>query len=132
MVKFFHLEIIIQENVVKASRIDDKKIVSAYAGFEYSLLKTSDGEILGCGNNRFGQLFIDYNPDMTSYFFPSKTVINSGASFCIAGNHTSFAFINCDPPKSPNKKILKPLERVIGPIKFDACKSPSSSCCLLI
>lgn len=82
----------------------DYNIANAYAGSSHSLFQTVDGKLLSCGKNKFGQLFLDdlSNEEVLS---PVETTIKSGVSFCIAGENTSFVFINGLPPNCPNQKV---------------------------
>lgn len=81
------------------------KIRSAYAGCNHSLFETSEGKILSCGFNNYGELLLNSGPS-ESVYSPTETIITSGASFCIAGGCTSAVFIgNSPPPNTPNMRI---------------------------
>lgn len=60
------------------------KIISASAGINHSLFVTSEGKVLACGSNSYGQLILkdDRHKD---YYTPEETMIKSGAKFCLAG-----------------------------------------------
>ena len=86
------------------------KIRNAYAGKTHSLFQTFDGKVLACGRNTYGQLFLeeglsDQKIFLKKVFTPEKTMVESGASFCVAASCISVVFIGFDPPNSPNKRI---------------------------
>lgn len=109
-----------ESKILQISLFKNKNITNIYAGFSASYFQTSTGKILACGNNKYGQLFIKYNPEVDCCYFPLETEIKEGAQFIVAGDDLAFAFIDCDPTNSPNRKNGFPLERVEGPIKYDA------------
>ena len=80
------------------------EITSAYAGDRHSLFVTSEGKILSCGNNEFGQLLLSSGPSEKIYL-PTETTITKDAEFCIAGGYTSVVFIGSIPPNTPNMRI---------------------------
>lgn len=82
------------------SSLGEYKISAAYAGYLHSLLMTSEGKILGIGCNGCGQ-FLSNKKDEVNYM-PSETIIEKGATFCIAGGCVSIAFIGSPPPYTPN------------------------------
>lgn len=41
------------------------------------------------------------------------TEIKEGAQFIVAGDDLAFAFINCDPTNSPNRKVGSPLKSLM-------------------
>ncbi|KAK8892675.1 E3 ISG15--protein ligase herc5 [Tritrichomonas musculus] len=79
------------------------EIVAAYAGSTHSLFRTSAGKVLACGSRSCGELFLDEAPSENFAFSAVETTINEGATFCIAGDTLSAAFIGCDSERSPNK-----------------------------
>lgn len=85
------------------------KIVSASAGFSHSLFLTSEGTVLACGKNDFGQLLLRSGRSDNCQFLPVETTVVSGASYCIAGNCISVVF-TCDqlPQNMPNRPIENP------------------------
>ncbi|KAK8876536.1 hypothetical protein M9Y10_006753 [Tritrichomonas musculus] len=85
------------------------KIVSASAGFSHSLFLTSEGTVLACGKNDFGQLLLRRGRSDNCQFLPVETTVVSGASYCIAGNCISVVF-TCDqlPQNMPNRPIENP------------------------
>lgn len=89
--------------------LENYKIKEAYAGNNHSLFLTTDGKVLACGSNNYGQ--IPASGILTSvdkvYYTPVETLVSSGASFCIAGGLVSIFFSNCIPEKMPNKTITK-------------------------
>lgn len=88
--------------------LNNQKIIAAFAGLDESLFITEEGKILSCGNNYCGQLLYENKIGQESVFRPRETVINSGATFCIAGYGLSAVFVGCEPPPySPNKAIAK-------------------------
>lgn len=90
------------ENFIQISTLANYKIVNAYAGLSHSLFQTDSGMLLACGSNKYGQLFLDeFSDDVNK---PVETAIKSGASFCIAGENISLAFINGYPANCPNQK----------------------------
>lgn len=72
----------------------------------HSLFKTTEGQIIACGNNRFGQLLLG-KPSKGSVFKPTETIIKKDASLIIAGNSLSAVFINYEPPNSSNRPVKK-------------------------
>lgn len=89
--------------------LENYKIKEAYAGNNHSLFLTTDGKVLACGSNNYGQIpasSILTNVDKV-YYTPVETLVSSGASFCIAGGLVSIFFSNCVPEKMPNKTIVK-------------------------
>lgn len=78
------------------------KIVSAFAGCGGAIFKTDKAEMIVCGHNMCGQLFI---PLRSIVYPPVKIDEFSGFSFCVTGN-VSAVFVGIDPPPNiPNKKI---------------------------
>lgn len=86
------------------SSFGNEKIKHAYAGMNHSIFETFDGRILCCGDNRCGQL-ICHELSNEPVYTPIDTGIKEKASFCVAGDSSS-VFINHDPLKSPNSRIL--------------------------
>lgn len=98
------------DSFIEIKTLNDRKIKSTYAGQYHSLFITKEGKILACGGNYNGELLSNIKPSKDYFYSPIETVINSGATFCIAGGNLSIAFINADPPvNSPNKKIVNKL-----------------------
>lgn len=97
------------ENFKKNSLIEplnSYKIIQASAGLNHSFFRTVDGKILACGSNKYGQLPI--GRDACDDIFPlTESIIKEEASFCFAGCFTSFMFIGCDAPRSPNRSISR-------------------------
>lgn len=80
-------------------------IASASAGFDHSLFISREGKVYACGSNRNGQMMIKTKPRQDGYWVPMITGV-ANASFAIAGNGLSVAFINSRPPKnSPNMVV---------------------------
>ena len=82
------------------------KIKSVSTSRYHSLFMTSEGQILACGNNRFGQLLLG-KPSKGSIFAPTETVIKKDATLIIAGNSLSAIFLNYIPPNSSNRPVTK-------------------------
>ena len=83
------------------------QITSAYAGYSHSLFQTSDGMILACGLNQYGELLLESGPCEEKIYTPVETMIKDGAYFCIAGQCISAVFNEYDPPpKTPNIKVF--------------------------
>ncbi|KAK8863602.1 hypothetical protein M9Y10_011289 [Tritrichomonas musculus] len=73
--------------------------------FDHSLFLNEKGAIYACGNNRSGQLFFSKLEMDDCGIKPTKTPVKSGATFCIADNAISVAFLYSQPPPStPNQK----------------------------
>lgn len=86
------------------SSLGEYKIKAAYAGHLHTLLMTSEGKILGIGCNGCGQFLSNKKGEMV--YIPSETIIEKGATFCIAGGCVSIAFIGNPPPFTPNTGFL--------------------------
>ena len=72
---------------------------------DHSLFLNEKGAIYACGNNRSGQLFFSKLEMDDCGIKPTKTPVKSGATFCIADNGISVAFLYSQPPPStPNQK----------------------------
>lgn len=80
-------------------------ICAISAGMDHSLFKTTDGKILACGSNKFGQLILNSGASNECFYLPVETSINSNAKYMIADNGYSIVFIDCDPINSPNRVI---------------------------
>ena len=55
------------EEIIEIKSLNKYKIVSAFTGSFHSIFKTSEGKMVVCGGNNYGQLFIPpagdiYNP----------------------------------------------------------------------
>lgn len=84
------------------------RIVSASAGCCHSLFVSSDGTVLACGINGYGQLMLETGPSKRYVYLPVETSVTSFSSFIIAGNDISIVFVDCEAPKnSPNRVIPK-------------------------
>lgn len=80
------------------------KIVAAYAGGFHSLFKTSEGKILACGSNKYGELMLNNEGD--DVYPPVEISIKEKVSFCVACNCGSVAFLEgFVPPNMPNMRI---------------------------
>lgn len=80
------------------------KIVAAYAGGWHSLFKTSEGKILACGRNSYGELML--NNEGGNIYPPVEISIKEKVSFCVASNCGSVAFLEgFVPPSMPNTFI---------------------------
>ena len=84
---------------------DEYTIRAVYAGFNHSLFETSEGEILSRGYGNDGQLLINELPASNNYN-SLKTNINSGASFCVAGNTKRVVFIESTVPTNPPNRPI--------------------------
>lgn len=94
------------EKFTEIPSLKDRKIKRAYAGYSHSLFQTEDGKILGCGRNRCGQLFTK-EVGKDDVFTPIEAEINGNdIRFCEAGWWISAAFVNCDPFRSPNRRLI--------------------------
>ncbi|KAK8844349.1 hypothetical protein M9Y10_024563 [Tritrichomonas musculus] len=81
------------------------KITSVFAGVQFSMFLTSEGKVLACGVNDYGQLAISGGPSRESIYLPVETEIKD-ATFCIAGAQLSAFFVNSPPPpNTPNMKV---------------------------
>lgn len=81
------------------------KIVSVFNGSYHSIFKTSENEMIVCGQNDCGQLFV---PRKESVYPPEEVQICKGFSFCVAGSWSSAAFFGMEePPHFSNKKIVE-------------------------
>lgn len=107
-----------KEEVTKFTEIEALKkfkITAAYAGCDHSLFLTADEKVLACGDNSFGELFLNIDhQNKTKFSLPIETSITAGASFCIAGSRISAVFIGDPPPNCPNRRIKQeklPLKR---------------------
>lgn len=107
------------------------KITAAYAGFNHSLFKTPDGAVLACGSNAGGELFLYSAPTEECVSSPVETIIESGASFCIAGNVCSVVFKTFGGPKKDSKsqKVapMKPLKKSVNKKRAERVRKESQS-----
>lgn len=86
------------------SSLRDYKIVSAFAGGAHSLFVTNEGKVLGCGTNRYGQLFLSSGPSEKDIYTPQETTITD-ASFIVCGAGFTVAFKHYVPLMIPNKAV---------------------------
>lgn len=106
------------DEFTEISSLKKYKITSASAGGWHSLFLTSDGKVLACGYNRYGQLFLN-NPSEKNIDSPIETTIATGATFIYAGGNMSTVFVNTNPPpNSPNMLINKSTKKDAGNSKF--------------
>lgn len=91
---------------VKISALNDQNIVSAYAGSYHSLFINSDGGVLSCGKNSNGELLLD-DTDTDAICEPTETLIQKGATFCIAGCQISCVFCSMNPPQNTPNQIVQ-------------------------
>lgn len=99
------LEEALINNFVRLPKFSKSKIVSVSCGVDHSLFLNEKGAIYACGNNRSGQLFFSKLEMDDCGIKPTKTPVKSGATFCIADNGISVAFLYSQPPPStPNQK----------------------------
>lgn len=80
------------------------KIKAVYAGNNFSLFQTDKGELLACGENKYGAL-LGKDSERKKYYLPIETEIKEGATFCVASECSSSVFIGTDPIMSPNRRI---------------------------
>ena len=96
------------DKFTKVASLEKYKITGASAGSSHSLFRTEDGKVLSCGGNSFGQLMLDRFDFNEKIYSPVETTIESGASFCIAGNTVSAVFVGEElPPNMPNRRLPK-------------------------
>lgn len=82
------------------------KIVAAFAGYDHSLFKTSDGKILACGSNANGEILLNNEITDDIVFPPVEMTGNDNIPFCIAGSYVSIMFQDGELPNNlPNQKI---------------------------
>lgn len=93
-------------NFTQIVLLNEFRISMVYAGGVHSLFQTENGKVLACGGNNYLQIPFRDESHKKNYYEIVETSINEGASFCIAGDSMSAIFINCNPPNSPNKKIV--------------------------
>lgn len=94
------------EHFIEIPTLNEQKIRAAYAGTCFSLFQTKEGKILSCGWDNHGQLLKIDKSERTEVF-PTETLVKSGATFCIAANVVSLAFIERPPPpNTPNMRII--------------------------
>lgn len=94
------------DQLTEISSLNKYKIVSAAAGQNHSLFITSEGKVIACGGNKYGQLLLDHISD-DCFFTPIGTTIKSGATFAIAGVHESAVFVGVQPPPNTPNMIIK-------------------------
>ena len=92
------------EEFKEIKALNKYKIVKAYAGTNHSLFQTQDGILLGCGDNRFGQLMLSIGPCKEKTYKPIETNVTD-ATFCIAGDYNTAVFRNLVPSMTPNREI---------------------------
>lgn len=106
------------DEFTEISSLKKYKITSASAGGWHSLFLTSDGKVLACGYNRYGQLLLN-NPSEKNIDSPIETTITTGATFIYAGGNMSTVFVNTNPPpNSPNMLINKSTKKDAGNSKL--------------
>lgn len=89
--------------------LKDYKIKNAYAGSFHSLFKTEDDSIIGFGWNRYGELFLDINPNDDSVYEPTAAAIDGKATYCTVGDSSTAIFVDCEVPyNSPNQILRDP------------------------
>lgn len=100
------------ENVRRANKftkdasLEKYRIKEAYTCYNHSLFLTEKGKVLACGGNRYGELLLDRCDDDEVIFRPVETIIESGASFCIAGHLISAVFVGEEMhPNMPNRRL---------------------------
>lgn len=86
------------------SSLRDYKIVSAFTGGAHSLFVTNEGKVLGCGTNRYGQLFLSSGPSEKDIYTPQETTITD-ASFIVCGAGFTVFFKHYVPLMIPNKAV---------------------------
>lgn len=92
---------------VNLTSLENKNIVSVYAGSYHSLFVDSKGKVFSCGKNTNGELLLK-KPQPDPIIEPKETMITKGAKFCIAGCQISCVFRSVDPPKnSPNQIVQR-------------------------
>lgn len=88
----------------KLPPFSSRQIAFAYAGKKHTIFQNVDGKLFGCGNNFCGPLLTAKPGKLT--ITPIESTVKLGASFCIAGDCLSAAFIDCEaPPYCPNRRI---------------------------
>lgn len=85
--------------------LKNHKISAVYAGGTHSLFRTSEGKVLACGCNFYGQLLLESGPSQDKIYYPIETIIDRDATFCIAGDSISIVFLNSVPKNNPNMTI---------------------------
>ena len=80
-------------------------VVEVFVGIYYSLFKTSEGKIFGCGSNSFKILMLK-DANREDVYPPAKTTITCDVTFCILGDCKSVVFLCVEPPpNTPNRKV---------------------------
>lgn len=93
------------EEIIEIKSLNKYKIVSAFTGSFHSIFKTSEGKMVVCGGNNYGQLFIPPEGDI---YNPVEVKICQGFNFCFTGSNSSVAILSNEIPKNAaNKKIEK-------------------------
>ncbi|KAK8892330.1 hypothetical protein M9Y10_029556 [Tritrichomonas musculus] len=107
--------------------LDKHKIISSYAGCGHSLFLTSEGKVLACGANHYGQCLL--NKETNCYINQiCETTITGYATFCIARNALSTVFLACDPPPNiPNQTINYDKDPVIPSTMTSNMKSSTNN-----
>lgn len=96
---------IIRDSFIEITTLSKHRIRAGYAGTCFSYFETQEGKILSCGHDNHGQLLKEKISDKDA-LWPTETLVNSGAKFCIAANVLGLVFIeNPPPPKTPNMRI---------------------------
>lgn len=62
-------------------------------------------KVLACGKNSYGELLLSQGKSKDKICLPIETVVDSGATYCIARDNISAIFVNFDAPNCPNRTI---------------------------
>lgn len=82
------------------------KISLVFAGYDHSIFITSEGKVLTCGYNDYGQTKLFEGPNRDKVLNPYEASYNGKPTFFVAGYGITVAFINCEvPPNTPNKNV---------------------------
>ncbi|KAK8845253.1 putative E3 ubiquitin-protein ligase herc4 [Tritrichomonas musculus] len=92
------------EEFTYISPLEKYTIQEVFAAPSHTFFRKRKGMLLACGDNHYGQLAVDGPPNEEIYPVVETTIKNS--TFCVIGCDTSFIFIECDAPQSPNRKIM--------------------------
>ena len=95
---------------LQITELADQHVTFASAGFDHSLIITSQGKLYGCGKNDVGQLMSDpnihHNPQITTPTLITPNNPDDRVTYAWTGTGTSVVLVNGDPPRHSGKDFF--------------------------